>query len=130
MHFPSRLTARRALGALLLAFLGHVGRAAGGDEPPRFDERQLLSHVTFLAAEELQGRKAGSAGEKVAGRYIAARLEAAGIAAPAKPGRFQPFPLVGSRADGRPVPESRNVLGWIEGTDPALKAEVVILGAH
>lgn len=105
--------------------------AAPGESPPEIPEissRVLLSHVKFLASRELAGRKAGTEHERIASVYIASRLEAAGVASTPSRKRYQTFELASPGKDS--TARSRNVLGWIEGKDPELKADVVVLGAH
>ena len=86
-------------------------------------EGLLREHVAFLADDALQGRCAGYPGNDQAAEYIAAAFKEAGL----KPGGeeggyFQKF-KVGQK-------ETRNVIAVVEGSDPALKKEVVVVGAH
>ncbi len=93
--------------------------------------------IDFLASDELQGRDTGSPGIEMAAQFIEARFEHAGI----EPffdtyrdhfiakGRttFDPKtaePIVGKDA------KAFNIVGVLEGTDPVLKDEVIIIGAH
>jgi hypothetical protein len=83
----------------------------------------LRAHIEFLASDELEGREAGSEGEKIAARYLATRLEAAGLRPGGDEGSwFQDFE--------RGSLEMRNVVGIVEGTDPTLREEVVVVGGH
>jgi Zn-dependent M28 family amino/carboxypeptidase len=52
----------------------------------------LQAHIAYLADDKLEGRRAGSKGEKLAGEYISKQFEAAGLQ-PKGPGNswFQPF---------------------------------------
>ena len=83
----------------------------------------LKKHASYLADDALEGRAAGYPGNDKAADYVAGVFKAAGL----KPvgdegGFFQKF-KVGTR-------ETRNVVGLLEGTDPALKEEIVVVGAH
>ena len=83
----------------------------------------LKKHAFYLASDELEGRCAGYAGCDKAAAYIADVFKKAGL----KPagdggGWYQKFRLMGK--------DTQNVIGTIEGTDPELKNEVVVLGAH
>lgn len=83
----------------------------------------LKKHAAFLASDELEGRCAGYPGSIKAADYIADAFAKAGL----KPagdggGWFQKFRLMGK--------DTHNVIGVIEGSDPELKKEVVVLGAH
>jgi len=83
----------------------------------------LKQHAFFLASDDLEGRCAGYPGCNKAADYIADVFKKAGL----KPGGdkgewFQKF-----RVSGK---DTQNVIGVIEGTDPELKGEYVVLGAH
>jgi hypothetical protein len=79
----------------------------------------------------MEGRGAGYKGEEAAAKYIAGEFKRIGL----KPGgtngyyqefRFQPYHPIKAWE----IMTSRNVLGLIEGSDPVLKNEVVVIGAH
>ena len=91
-------------------------------------EDLLKKHATYLASDELEGRQAGYAGNEKAAVYIAGVMKAAGLApvgdkdAKGASTYFQEFKIEG-RA-------TRNCLGLIQGSDPKLKDEIVVMGAH
>jgi len=91
--------------------------------PPELSEAALMAHVTRLAAEDLQGRRAGTVYEKRAAEYVASELEAAKIPPPPGGKRFQTFALGGGA-------QSLNTYGFLRGGEPGLEREVVVLGAH
>ena len=68
-----------------------------------FSEKDLRSTVKYLADDGFEGRAPGSRGGELAAKYIAHRLELAGI----KPGNngsyFQPVSLVGLKPDANTV---------------------------
>ncbi|MHB8900883.1 MAG: M28 family peptidase [Thermoguttaceae bacterium] len=81
---------------------------------------RLRAHVEVLAGDAMQGREAGTAGGQAAAEYLVQRLEELGLKGAAADGGFyQPF------ADGY-----RNVLARLEGRDPQLARQTVVLGAH
>ncbi|HYE97292.1 MAG TPA: M28 family peptidase [Planctomycetota bacterium] len=83
----------------------------------------LRRHATFLSSDDLEGRAAGWPGNDKAGDYIADVFKAAGLQPAGDQGTyFQAF-----KVGGRPT---RNVVGLLEGRDPALKDEIVVVGAH
>ncbi|HEX7897957.1 MAG TPA: M28 family peptidase [Planctomycetota bacterium] len=83
----------------------------------------LRAHATYLADDALEGRAAGYPGNDKAGEYVAGVFKAAGLKPAGDEGAyFQKF-KVGAR-------DTRNVVGVIEGTDPKLKDEIVVVGAH
>jgi hypothetical protein len=108
----------------------------GNAEPSSIRVADLRRHVSVLAADDLEGRGAGHAGEAKAAAYIAGELERIGLepggdARSGTRGWLQPFPLH-ARRPARPfeVLQSQNVIGILEGSDPRLKNEVIVVGAH
>ncbi len=114
--------------------------AAGCAEMPiatgPISAEKVRPHIVKLADDRLEGRGAGYRGEKEAAEYIAGEFKRIGLTPlgdPSPGGRsyyqefkFQPYHPV------KPweVMSSRNILGLIEGDDPALKNEVIVIGAH
>ncbi len=81
---------------------------------------ELHAHAGFMADDMLEGREAGSRGGLAAARYIVSRLEECGLKPGGPSGTFtQTFPG-----------NSQNILGVLEGTDPDLKHEFIVVGAH
>lgn len=77
--------------------------------------------VSYLASDELEGREVGTVGIEKAAMYIEAVFEKNNI----KP-YFETYRnnfKVG-------ILDASNIVGYIEGNDPKLKNEVVIIGAH
>src|SRR5690606_27334623 len=73
-----------------------------------------------LSDDTFEGREAGSRGGRAAAGYIVNQLEKLGIAgAGTDGGYYQPF------GNG-----NRNILAQLPGSDPAVKGEVVLIGAH
>lgn len=62
---------------------------------------RLRAHLTFLSDDLLEGRAPGTRGARIAGRYIAAHFERAGLRRPGF-GWYQPVPLIG----WKPRPDS------------------------
>ncbi len=88
---------------------------------------QVRPHVIYLASPELGGRT-GDGGFQ-AGEYVAQRLREAGLAPLFDGDFFQAIP-------GSPLPNGetpiigRNVGAVLEGSDPLLKKEYILIGAH
>lgn len=82
---------------------------------------ELKESVHYLASDELQGRATGSEGIEKAAVYIENKLKSYGVA-----------PYFKTYRDHYKVKDmdASNVVGFIEGNDPVLKNEVIILGAH
>jgi hypothetical protein len=73
---------------------GAAGRAAS--RAPMLAEDRLKSDVTFLAADERDGRAPGTAGIEAAADYIAEAFKEAGLkTAPGAQGYFEPFTIKG-----------------------------------
>lgn len=80
----------------------------------------LSRHADYLASDTLEGREAGSKGGRLAADYLISELKRLGLEGAGEGGEFtQPF-----------APNFRNVLGLLEGSDPKLKDQVVVLAAH
>ncbi|HVA50507.1 MAG TPA: M20/M25/M40 family metallo-hydrolase [Pirellulales bacterium] len=80
----------------------------------------LRRHAERLADDTLEGREAGSRGGHAAGHYLGQEFQrhrlAGGAAARSY---YQSF-----------GPQYRNILGLLEGSDPQLKQELIVVGAH
>lgn len=76
--------------------------------------------VDMLADDSFEGREAGSRGGRAAGNFLMKEMETHGLV-PAGDGKTYLQTFNGS---------SRNILGLIEGRDPDLKREIVLIGAH
>jgi hypothetical protein len=97
-------------------------------EPPR-----LLDDIRFLSEDRLQGRATGSPGADAAAAYLARRFSEVGLQ-PAAGGWFQSFPI-GRNAPGSQQGKAgaivgKNVIGILPGSDPVLRNQSVVIGAH
>ena len=134
---------------LCLSSLGVLAWPAAGcgqQRAPRTED--IRAALAVLAADSLEGRRTGSPGSAAAAAYIAGQLAAFGVEPAGDDGYFQPVPMVRVERGGREgaqlvssleelegVPAERrmddvNVIGRIPGSDPALREEVVVIGAH
>lgn len=108
---------------------------------------ELKKHLTYIASDELAGRRTGTVGQKKAAQYIAKHFESQGLLPIVKDSLkgdsfIQPFYIKRyfleqysvihapktQHIKGRGVIPTENVLGFIEGTDR--KDEVVVITAH
>lgn len=123
------------------------GRPAPASRP---DSARLKADVDVLAADSLEGRATGTRGNTAAAAFIARRYETLGLtpvvirenaatcaangaADGCEPGFLQPFTAHSMAAAhaGRPSEfPTQNVVAVIPGSDPALRNEYVVLGAH
>ncbi|MCK5146097.1 M28 family peptidase [bacterium] len=82
-----------------------------------------------LAGDHMRGRANGSVEMRQAADYIAARFLSAGLRpVPGSYSFFHPFRFT-ARDDGRLIHE-QNVIGYLEGADPQLKDECIVICAH
>lgn len=80
----------------------------------------MQRHVEALANDTFEGREAGSRGGRAAGVYLGQEFRRNGLAGGAADGGYyQPFGA-----------QYRNLIGILEGSDPELKSEYIIVTAH
>jgi len=87
--------------------------------------QSLEKHVHFLASDDLLGRGFGTPEGKIAAEYVAQQFKEAGVA-PYQGTYFHHFI---ARNGILNIP-GINVVGIIPGSDPELKDEFLVLGAH
>ncbi|TPD69974.1 M28 family peptidase [Flavobacterium microcysteis] len=87
----------------------------------KVNQESVAKTLEFLASDELQGRKAGSAGIEKAAQYLETIFSQNHI----KPY----FRTYKDTLSNYPEP-AYNIVGYLEGTDPKLKNEFVVVGAH
>lgn len=81
--------------------------------------KESKTHVDVLADDSFEGREANSRGGRAAGGYLVEELRKLGLKGLGDDGSF-----FQSYAGGR------NILAYLEGSDPKLKKQYVMLGAH
>ncbi len=82
--------------ALALVALGAPVVRAGGEAAATITEGELRAHVRYLASDELEGRDTGSAGERLAGEYLAQAFARYGLEPMGEDGSFfLPFEVSG-----------------------------------
>jgi aminopeptidase YwaD len=87
---------------------------------------KLRNHVTILASDSLAGRGFGFPEKHLAIDYITKQYAEAGFMAPYAGSYIHPFNHNLTFA----LIEGKNIIGIIEGSDPQLKNEYILLGAH
>lgn len=108
------------LAALLL--LGGISSTfAQAKREYTVQESSVAATLKYLSSDELEGRLAGSPGLEKAAAYLEDILKKNGV----KP-YFKTYKDTLTNFD-KPT---YNVVGYIEGTDPVLKKEFVVFGAH
>ena len=90
----------------------------------------LKKHLYIIAADSMEGRETGSAGQKKAGRYLISEYQKNNVSFPKGASDFyQAVPasfLNGKR--NRNLPNSENIWAFIEGTEKP--EEVIVISAH
>ncbi len=130
MHLYRRLL---SIGACCL-LINSAQQSLAEEHPPLAPER-LKQHVDRLAGPDFNGRLAGTADERRAAEYLAQKLDEFEVP-PLAGKRYQTFAFQVASAGTEPNTaaivsrDSQNVLGWLEGSDPALRREIIVLGAH
>lgn len=112
-----------ALGLLLTAPLGAQFRTSLEDLDDSETVRALKEHVAALSAAELEGRKAGSEGERMAAGYLSQKLAAYGVDILSGGSSF-------SLAREADTLSSCNVVGLLQGWDKALNDHYIVVGAR
>lgn len=82
--------------------------------------KDAKQHVTTLASDTFEGRHSGTRGGKAASVYIAQQLRKCNLQSCVSTVTY--FQEFGN--------ECRNILGLIPGSDPVLKNEFILIGAH
>ena len=86
----------------------------------------LKSHVRYLSSAMLEGRKAGSEGEKQAAEYVTEVLQSYGVDV-LTPAAGETF---GIRLENGDTLTSRNVIGFVHGYDKKLRDRYIVVGAR
>ena len=139
----------RKIGFMLMALA--LGTTLWAESPEKkglavINKATAEAHIGFLADDDLEGREAGTQGDRIAGKYIVANLKSLGIE-PVGDSYYHPFEachrerqIRGQRWQVHPDSIAKvkqagvyqqlhlnNILGKIEGKNPN---EIVIVGAH
>ena len=108
------------LGCWLVPTLGAEEHAALSGALESITTAELRRHIDVLADDSFEGREAGSRGGQAAASYLS--------------NLFQSFELLPAGESGSYYQgfgsNYRNVLGILEGSDPRLKNEIILVGAH
>jgi len=129
-----RLHWARSLALISLVLVASRSAAAQTCPAPATltEGRRLpMAAVRYLADDALDGRLAGSPGERCAGDYIAGEFARLNLQPAGERGTFfQDVPLASVLNPHAPPGTGRNVLALLEGSDPTLKNDVIVIGAH
>jgi len=105
----------------ILLLVGLFFQMGHSQDHKKVKPQEIQAMVSFLTSDELKGREVATESELIAAQYIISKFIESGI----KP-YFETYmdPFEAKRDKGV------NVVGFIEGNDPKLKHEMVLLGAH
>lgn len=91
-------------------------------------QSELELNIHFLSSDELRGRATGTPELDIAAKYIADWFQAYDVTtAPGYDSYFQEFDVTLRDSS---VVKSKNVIGVVEGSDPDLRDEYLLLAAH
>ncbi|WP_370896250.1 M28 family metallopeptidase [Chryseobacterium gossypii] len=96
----------------------------------KIDANDLKKNLYVIASDEMEGRDTGSPGQKKAGEYIVNYYKSLGISYPQALGSYYqkvPADFMKQRGGGN-LPDSENILAFIEGTEKP--DEIVVVSAH
>ncbi|WP_027378080.1 M28 family metallopeptidase [Kaistella palustris] len=90
---------------------------------------ELKTHLYIVASDEMEGRDTGSEGQKKAGRYLIEQYQKMGVSHPqSMKNYYQTVPKEALNGRRGSLPESENILAFIEGTQKP--EEVIVISAH
>lgn len=114
---------KKIIFSAFIAVLSIMGTYAQKKKTAEYkvDPKSVSATLQFLSSDKLQGRMAGSKGLEEAASYLEDIFKKNGV----KP-YFATYKDTLTNYD-KPT---YNVVGYLEGTDPVLKKEFVVLGAH
>lgn len=141
MPIPFRSAVR---AAALMGLVSGVAAIAGCraepgvPSPVAADSLRIRQDVEHLAADALEGRGSGTPGNDSAAVWAAGRFRALGLDSIGLAGFRQPFQVRGARTSGSsahsapaaPPRPTQNVVAWLPGSDPTLRDQYVVVGAH
>ena len=94
------------------------------------DPEDIYAYIAYMASDTMYGRNAGTPGNDQVAEWIAGYFKDLGLKPGGEDGTyFQTFEFRPRRVKGEKA-VTRNVIGILEGCDPILKKEAVVVGAH
>ena len=95
-------------------------------------ETELKEHIQFLTSDKNAGRYPGGKENRWVVKYIKNEFKRLGIKPFNKDYKqvFKAELRVDKGIEKKPIVTTCNVIGFIEGNDPVLKQEYIVLGAH
>lgn len=112
--------------SLCVADAQFMGGVPYGDLEDSENVAAFKSHVRMLSSAVLEGRKAGSQGEKEAAEYVEQKFREYGIDMISPKGGD----VFGIRKENGDTLTSRNVVGFVQGYDKELRDRYIVVGAR
>lgn len=131
MNTNIRIAIATTLTAATLAASCMSARSSGG-AVVRADSARVRSDIQYLASDALEGRGTGTAGNDSAAAFAARRYSTLGLE-PLGSGYFQKFtarPGMAAHSGVTAELRTQNVVAFKRGADPALRGQVIVIGAH
>ncbi len=90
---------------------------------------ELKENLYVIADDKMEGRDTGSAGQKKAGEYMIEQYKKWGISYPPALGSYyQKVPSSAMKKYGETLPDSENIMAFIEGSEKP--HEIIVVSAH
>ncbi|MDR2205038.1 MAG: M28 family peptidase [Flavobacteriaceae bacterium] len=92
---------------------------------------EMKTNLFVIASDEMQGRDTGSPGQKKAGEYVVNFYKNLGINHPPTMDSYYqkvPADFMNKKSRGETLPDSENILAFIEGTEKP--NEIIVISAH
>lgn len=129
MQNRMRLSRYIITAAAMLASFASAAQIRTGAYGDLYDSETVSAvkgHVRELSSAMLEGRKAGSEGERLAAEYVQKQLDAYGVdlLSPTGGDKF------GISRDGADTLTSCNVVGYVQGYDKLLRDRYIVVGAR
>jgi len=123
----------RFIALVALAGAGACAGAASRDGSASApDAARVRRDIEYLAGDALAGRGTGTPGNDSAAGWAARRYAALGLL-PMAPGYLQSFTARSAmlaHSGGPAELKSQNVVAFLPGSDPALRGQAIVIGAH
>lgn len=94
------------------------------------DSEDIFAYIDLLASDALNGRNAGTAGNERAVELIAERFRRLGLKPAGDRGTYLQAFYFRPRGTSGNRESSFNVIAVLEGSDPRLREEAIVVGAH
>ncbi len=136
MYFEKMILRMVAITAI--AFLGACSSQNAKMSEQAVPAMDMMSNYDYktivktLAGDDFGGRGGGYPGEEKAARYLANEFRKLGLKPIGDDGSYLQHFSFYPRHPPKPwlVLHSQNILGFLEGSDPVLKREIIVIGAH